>query len=76
MATAVILKRFHITPAADGWHLRTEGESDESSHRTKAKAIQRARELAKEQHAGEIVVHSRDGSVEDQIIYSEDLRRH
>ncbi len=52
-------KTYHVTPNADGgWKVKEEKASRaSSSHDTKAEAVDRAKELAKNQELGQVVIH-------------------
>ena len=53
----------HVTPRSDGWAVKGAGASKASSvHQTQADAINRARELARDQNT-ELIVHGRDGRI-------------
>ncbi len=52
-------KTYHVTPNTDGgWKVKEEKASRaSSSHDTKAEAVDRAKELAKNQELGQVVIH-------------------
>ncbi|HIQ05171.1 MAG TPA: DUF2188 domain-containing protein, partial [Anaerolineae bacterium] len=52
-----------MTPRTDGgWNVKEENASRaSSSHDTKAEAIARAKELAKKQALGQVIIHKQDG---------------
>jgi hypothetical protein len=57
----------HVVPNAQGgWEVVRSGASArDSTHETKKDAIARARHLVVESGGGEIVIHARDGSIQD-----------
>ena len=62
---------YHVKPksSGSGWLVQKEGTqlpSAETQH--KDQAIARARELAARTLVGRIVIHSRDGSTEEEIV--------
>jgi len=67
-------KTFHVTPRADGgWNVRRENTSRASSiHDTKAEAINRAKELAKNQDLGQVIIHKKDGTIQTEYTYGKD----
>ena len=69
--------KYHIIPTQDGeWRVkRTGAERADSVHETKDKAVGRARDLAKEQTIGQVIVHKKDGSVQTEFTYRRDRDR-
>ena len=67
-------KTCHVTPKADGgWNVKGENASRaSSSHATKAEAISRAKELAKNQDLGQVVIHKKDGTIQTEHTYGKD----
>ena len=67
-------KVYHVTPGKDGgWKIKEETASRaSSSHETKVEAIARAKELAKKQELGQIVIHKQDGSIQTEHTYGKD----
>lgn len=56
-------KNQHVVPHGDGWAVRGEGNDRATSvHDTQAAAIERAREIARNQQ-GELLIHGRDGRI-------------
>ena len=55
-------KTYHVTPNTDGgWKVKEENSSRAlSKHDTKADAINRAKEAAKNQELGQVVIHKKD----------------
>jgi len=63
---------YHVTTHSDGWQVRREGaERASSTHDTKAEAIERGRELARQEKV-ELVIHRRDGQIRDSDSYGND----
>jgi uncharacterized protein YdaT len=67
-------KTYHVTPNQEGgWNVKGEGASRASStHETKADAVDRARELAKSQSLGQVVVHKQDGTIQTEYTCGKD----
>lgn len=62
----------HVVPREDGWAVRGEGNSrDTSHHDTQADAAERAREIARSQRS-EVVIHRPDGRIRDRDSYGSD----
>jgi uncharacterized protein YdaT len=65
-------KNQHVVKRPDGWAVRGEGNSrDTSHHGTQAQAIDAARDIARNQHA-EVVIHNRGGRIRDRDSYGND----
>ncbi len=67
-------KTYHVTPRNDGgWNIKEEKASRaSSSHDTKEEAVDRARELAKGQNLGQVVIHRKDGTIQTEHTYGKD----
>lgn len=67
-------KSYHVTSNGDdGWKVKMTGNQRASStHDTKAQAVERARELAKGQDLGQVVVHRDDGTIQTEWSYGAD----
>lgn len=67
-------KDYHVVPNSNrgGWDVKREG-ADRSSgfYERKSEAMERGRELAKEQRT-ELVEHGRDGRIQDSDSYGKD----
>ncbi|MDX1746255.1 MAG: DUF2188 domain-containing protein [Halobacteriales archaeon] len=60
----------HLLPSEEGWEVRREGaEEPESVHGTKDEGLGVARELAHSHEPSRLVVHRKDGSVQDVFSY-------
>jgi hypothetical protein len=65
-------KRQHVVPRDEGWAVRGEGNTkDTSHHRTQRDAIEAARDIARNQQ-GEVVVHDTSGRIRDSDSYGND----
>jgi Uncharacterized protein conserved in bacteria (DUF2188) len=65
-------KNQHVVRGEDGWAVRGEGNSrDTSHHRTQALAIDAARDIARDQRS-EVVIHDRQGRIRDRDSYGND----
>ncbi len=67
-------KTYHVTPSTDGrWKVKEEKASRaSSSHDTKAEAVDRAKELAKNQELGQVVIHKKDMTIQTEHTYGKD----
>lgn len=66
--------KYHVTPAPDGdWKVKREGAGRaDSIHEDKADAVARAKELAKDNSLGQVIVHRRDGKIQTEHTYGRD----
>lgn len=65
-------KNQHVVQRDDGWAIRGEGNSrDTSTHQTQRAAIDAAREIAKNQ-GSELLIHGRDGKIRERNSYGND----
>ncbi|MBA7662189.1 hypothetical protein ES703_70215 [subsurface metagenome] len=65
-------KNQHVVPYQDKWAVRGErNEKVTSTHDTQAEAIERARQIAINQHS-EVVIHRPDGTIRDKDSYGKD----
>jgi hypothetical protein len=59
-----------VIPREDGWAVRVAGASRATSvHATKEEAVERARALAADRAPSRLVVHRKDGTVQDEVSY-------
>jgi hypothetical protein len=67
-------KTYHVTPNTDGgWKVKKENASRAlSRHDTKADAINRAKEAAKNQEFGQVVIHKKDMTIKTEHTYGKD----
>lgn len=67
-------KTYHVTPGTDGdWKVKEEKASKASSkHETKAEAVERAKDLAKNQVLGQVIIHKQDGTIQTEHTYGKD----
>lgn len=65
-------KAYHVTPHPEGgWKVEAEGATRASStHQTKEEAVDNAKELAKSQEPGQVIIHRRDGTIEAEHTYT------
>lgn len=62
----------HVVQRDDGWAVRGEGNSrDTSHHQTQSDAIDAARDIARNQQS-EVVIHGRDGRIREKDSYGND----
>ena len=65
-------KNVHIVPSGSGWAVKREGqERPISEHRTKENADRAARPIAR-QDGVELVIHGRDGTIQDKDSFGRD----
>lgn len=65
-------KNQHVVKRPEGWAVRGEGNSrDTSHHRTQEEARQAAREIAQNQKS-EVVIHRPNGQIRDKDSYGND----
>ena len=65
-------KNQHVVPRGEGWAVRGEGNTrDTSLHRTQAEAERAAREIAINQKS-EVLIHGEDGRIRERNSYGTD----
>lgn len=65
-------KNQHVVPHGDDWAVRGEGnERATSLHPTQQSALQKAREIARNQQS-ELIIHRPDGRIRDRDSYGSD----
>src|SRR3712207_803329 len=71
-------KTYHVTRRSDGgWTVKFEGAKRASSvHRTKREATRRGVELARAYAPSSLIIHKRDGTIQQQHTYDAPLPRH
>ena len=69
---------YHVTPDTDrGWKVKEENSPRAlSKHDTKADAINRAKEAAKNQEFGQVVIHKRDMTIQTEHTFGKDTYPH
>jgi uncharacterized protein YdaT len=67
-------KTYHVVPnKGGGWDVKAEKASRaSSSHETKSEAVERGKELAKNQPLGQIVIHKENGTIQTEHTYGKD----
>jgi poly(hydroxyalkanoate) granule-associated protein len=61
---------YHVVPREDGWAITKEGAARATSlHDTKNEAVDAARDLAREQVPSMLVIHKKDGTIQDTSTY-------
>lgn len=70
--------KYRVTPTGDGnWRVKRDGAiRADSIHPNKIDAVDRGRELGRNQQLGQVVIHRRDGTIETEHTYGADPRRH
>lgn len=62
----------HVVKRENGWAVVGEGNSrDTSVHSTQSEAIERAREIARNNRS-EVIIHGQDGKIRDKDSYGND----
>jgi Uncharacterized protein conserved in bacteria (DUF2188) len=65
-------KNQHVVRREDGWAVRGEGNTRDTSHHARqAQAIDAARDIARNQRS-EVVIHDRQGRIRDRDSYGKD----
>lgn len=66
---------YHVVPDANSWKVTLEGSgATEILVDDKDNAVAQARELAKSAPLGQVIVHGRDGKIQDEFTYGADPR--
>lgn len=67
-------KTYHVTPAGKGdWKAKAEGASKAAGvHANKVDAVAQAKDLAKGNTLGQVVVHGKDGKIQTEYTYGKD----
>ncbi len=65
---------YHIVPHPDGWQLNRQGQDDGETFPSKEPAIQAGMERARSHAAGQLIIHSADGTFEEGRTYGDDPR--
>ncbi len=67
-------RTYHVTRSSEGaWRVKAAGgEKASAVCDTKAEAVDRAKELAKNQALGQVVVHGRDNEIQAEYTYGKD----
>lgn len=65
-------KNQHVVRREKGWAVRGEGNSgDTSHHKTQSEAIEKAKEIARNQES-ELIIHNRKGRIRKRSSYGND----
>ena len=73
--TAIQRTTFEVAPTSAGWIVTRAGFGRDSTHPTKDAAIKRAVRLARDREPSELVIHRRDGSIQETRSYGSDPER-
>lgn len=65
---------FHVVPFEELWAVKLAGDSLSEYAADKEMAIARAKELARRSVVAQVVVHGRDGRIEQEIYFDEEAR--
>ncbi|MDX1630452.1 MAG: DUF2188 domain-containing protein [Thermoanaerobaculia bacterium] len=67
------LKVYHVLPVEDGWAVKAQHEGHpHSTHATKKEALEAAREVVKGDGPTQLIIHRKDGSLQDSHRYGEE----
>lgn len=62
-------KTVHVIPKDGQWAVKREGLKDKRMFSTQREAIESAREIAKQDTSGQLVVHGRNGQIRERDTY-------
>ncbi len=64
------LKKYHVTPHDKGWQVKGEkAQRANSLHVTKEEAVVTAKKLARKNNASQVIVHRKDGTIQNEFKY-------
>jgi hypothetical protein len=64
---------YHVTSRGDEWQVKKAGQQQPvSTHHKKERAVEKAKELAKDAPLGQVVIHRRDGQIQTEHTYGQD----
>lgn len=70
-------KVWHVVPHEGGWAVKKEEALRATSiNKNKEQAVQAARELAKANKPSQIIIHGRDGRIQEERTYGEDPEKY
>ncbi|MGI8426552.1 MAG: DUF2188 domain-containing protein [Actinomycetota bacterium] len=66
---------YHVTPNVNSWEVKRAGSSEtEFLVDNKDNAVNHAKELARAEELGQVIVHTRDGKIAEEFTYGADPR--
>jgi hypothetical protein len=66
-------KTYHVVPAGDDWKVEAaQAKRAAGVFENKDEAVKRAIELAKAQELGQVIIHKRDGTIQEERTYGAD----
>ncbi len=66
-------KKYHVVPCESGWKVELEHSHEALIiNRIKDAAVQSARELAKNNKPSQVIVHGKDGKIQEEYTYGDD----
>ena len=66
---------FHVIPDANSWKVKYEADSTyDALVDNKDRAVEMAKEMAKEFELGQVIVHNQDGKIAEEFTYGNDPR--
>ncbi|MDQ1439530.1 MAG: hypothetical protein QOK43_3159 [Acidimicrobiaceae bacterium] len=66
---------FHVIPDAQSWKVKNEDDATyDALVDNKDRAVELAREYAKQAPLGQVIIHTRDGRIAEEFTYGEDPR--
>ncbi|MBI3927294.1 MAG: DUF2188 domain-containing protein [Armatimonadetes bacterium] len=69
-------RTWHVVPSDGRWSLKAQGEEDAESFETKDEAVRAGADRARAVELGQLIVHRKDGTFEEERTYGRDPRRH
>lgn len=66
---------YHVLPYEDLWAVKLAGDSLNEHAASKEMAVARAKELARRSTLGQVVVHGRDGKIEQEFYFGDEPQR-
>lgn len=63
---------YHVVPFDELWAVKLAGDSLNEYAENKDLAVSRAKELARRSNLGHVVVHGRDGKIEQEFYFGEE----
>ena len=62
-------KTLHVIPKDGGWAVAREGSEQDRRFATQREAVESAREIARQQSSGQLVIHARNGRIRARDTY-------
>ena len=66
---------FHVIPDVNSWKVKNEADASyDALVDDKDRAVELAKEYAKQAPLGQVIIHTRDGKIAEEFTYGEDPR--